>query len=429
MGSFFKRLFGKSEPKENNEANKASENEPHKRPRPKFTKEETFALGSAALSYIIVNGKPDTKAEAALISELEGFTVADVRQLYQNLQKDQLRLALELKRSLAFDPFKKLYVAGFIAKIIRARNDGGGSRDLVEAWKKMVANIIGLGRIDKIDTAIDEYNKFEHGKLNPNDAFAIFTWLSQVQYAEHSEHTERASKDEIESYNNKTEFNVNGDVSFTMIRVNGGTFTMGGFVDDEDAYPHERPRHDVSVSTFLIGETQVTQELWEAVMGNNPSNFKGKNKPVEMVSWYDCQSFLKKLNEKTGMNFRLPTEAEWEYAARGGRLSKNYTFSGSNNRNEVAWCIGRGGTQDVKTKQPNELGIFDMSGNVLEWVNDWFGEYPSDKQTEPSGPSSGQYKVLRGGSWYNPGSFCRVSFRNYMEPDSKKFMYGFRLAL
>ena len=432
MESFFKRLFGKSEPKEKIAANKASENEIHKRPRPKFTKEETFALGSAALSFIIVNGKPDTKAEVALISELEGFTVADVRQLYQNFQKDQLRLAIELKKSLAFDPLKKLYVAGFIAKIIRSRSDGGSSSDLVKAWKNLVANIIGLEGIEKIDTAIDEYNRFEHGKLDPNDKFVIFMWLSQIQYAEHSENTERASKDEIESYNNKTEFTVDDGVSFTMIRVDGGTFTMGGFIDDEDAYPHERPRHEVNVSTFLIGETQVTQELWEAVMGNNPSNFKGKKKPVEMVSWYDCQSFIKKLNEKTGMKFRLPTEAEWEFAARGGRLSKEYTFSGSDDRNEVAWHPGNRGTEathEVKTKLPNELGIYDMSGNVLEWVNDWFGDYPSDKQTDPSGPASGQYKVLRGGSWRNPSSFCRVSFRNYMQPDSENFMFGFRLAL
>ena len=167
-------------------------------------------------------------------------------------------------------------------------------------------------------------------------------------------------------------------------------------------------------------------------MGNNPSNFKGTNKPVEEVSWNDCQAFIKKLNEKTGKKFRLPTEAEWEFAARGGRLSKNFTYSGSNDRNEVAWHPGNRGTEtthEVKTKLPNELGIFDMSGNVLEWVNDWFDNYPYEKQTDPLGPSYGRYKVLRGGSWYNPSSFCRVSFRNYMEPDSKNFMYGLRLAL
>lgn len=242
---------------------------------------------------------------------------------------------------------------------------------------------------------------------------------------------ESPSTQEDVSNKNKTTFTVSNLVSFTMIRVDGGSFRMGGFIDDEDSYPHERPRHDVSVSPFLIGETQVTQELWEAVMGGNPSQFKGKNKPVESVSWNDCVDFIHKLNELTGKHFRLPTEAEWEFAARGGRFSKNYTFSGSNDRNEVAWQPENSGhtTHEVKTKKPNELGIFDMSGNVLEWVDDWFGEYPDNTQTDPTGPSYGRYKVLRGGSWYNPSSFCRVSFRNYMEPECVNFMYGFRLAL
>lgn len=420
------------QPDNASEKSEVPRSEDNKFPRPKFTKEETFALGSATLSFIIVNGKPDAKAEAVMIRELEGFTIADVRQLYQNFQKDQLRLLLELKKALAFDPLKKTYVAGFVAKTIKSRSDGGNNPNLVEAWKKMVVNIVGLMGIDNIDDAIGEYNRFEHGKLNSDDAFAIFTWLSQVQYAEHTEPMVRASQNEIESYDNKTVFTVDGKVSFTMIRVDGGSFIMGGNIDDEDSYDHERPRHEVNVSSFLIGETQVTQELWEAVMGNNPSNFKGKNEPVDTVSWHDCQSFVKKLNEKTGKKFRLPTEAEWEYAARGGRLSKNYTFSGSNDRNEVAWHPGNSefeAPHEVKTKLPNELGIYDMSGNVLEWVNDWFSEYPSDKQTDPSGPSSGIYKVLRGGSWYNPSSFCRVSFRNYMQPDRKDFNYGFRLAL
>ena len=419
MADFFKRLFGK------------------KLKRPSFTKEETLALGTIGLSFSVVNGRPEPNAEVVIISELEGFTLADIKQMYQNFQKDPERLAYVLKQGCAFNFVRQQYAAGFLAKVIRARSDRNDP-SLFEAWHKVVKNIIGLDvtgiqGVECLEHFVKQYdNEYEHGKGPKDDFFTIVSWLSQVQYTWHDEPSLRSSREDVASYADKTTFTVDNKVSFGMIRVDGGTFTMGGFIDDEEAYPHERPRHEVSVSSFLIGETQVTQELWETVMGDNPSNFKGRNKPVEMVSWHDCQSFVKKLNEKTGKKFRLPTEAEWEYAARGGQLSKNYTFSGSNDRDEVAWHPGNKGseaTHDVKTKLPNELGIYDMSGNVLEWVNDWFGEYPSGKQIDPTGPSSGRYKVLRGGSWRNPSAFCRVSFRNYMEPDSEDFMFGLRLAL
>ena len=226
-------------------------------------------------------------------------------------------------------------------------------------------------------------------------------------------------------------FTVNG-VSFDMVRVEGGTFTMGATAEQEnEADDDEKPAHEVTLGSYYIGKTEVTQALWEAVMGNNPSRFKGSNRPVECVSWDDCQSFIAKLNEKTGKKFRLPTEAEWEYAARGGNKSQGYQYAGSNNFDEVAWYGGNSGNQthDVGTKRPNELGIYDMSGNVWEWCSDWYGDYNSASQTNPTGPSSGTYRVLRGGSWNYNVRLCRVSYRSYLNPANRINYCGLRLGL
>ena len=223
-----------------------------------------------------------------------------------------------------------------------------------------------------------------------------------------------------------------GNVSFTMIRVDGGTFTMGATSEQgSDADSDEKPAHQVTLSPYYIGETEVTQALWEAVMGNNPSEFKGNNKPVETVGWNDCQEFIRKLNQSTGLSFRLPTEAEWEYAARGGKMSRGYKYSGSGKVKDVAWYtdISGSSTHDVKTKQANELGIYDMSGNVWEWCSDWYGSYNSSSLTNPKGPASGSCRVFRGGSWYYYAWRCRVSIRGYSAPDSQNDSLGLRLAL
>ena len=197
-----------------------------------------------------------------------------------------------------------------------------------------------------------------------------------------------------------------------------------------DAGSDEKPVHSVTLSDYYIGETEVTQELWEAVMGSNPSNFKGSQKPVESFSWNECKEFITKLNRLTGKNFRLPTEAEWEYAARGGNKSKGYKYSGSNTIGNVAWYRDNSSsaTHNVKTKSPNELGIYDMSGNVYEWCEDWFGDYSSGSQTNPTGLSSGSHRVLRGGGCYSSARDCRVSFRNRYNPDLRSSYDGFRLA-
>ena len=233
------------------------------------------------------------------------------------------------------------------------------------------------------------------------------------------------------------------EIEFTMVAVEGGRFTMESSRDGDVAYI-------VTLSDYYIGETEVTQALWKAVMGNNPSYFKGDNLPVEQVSYEDVKTFITKLNQKTGKTFRLPTEAEWEYAARGGKKSRDYTYSGSANIGDVAWYYENSGdkllndddweknngiieyncrTHTVKTKLPNELGIYDMSGNVEEWCSDWYGKYTSNAQTNPQGPSSGSYRVYRGGSWFIVSANCRVFNRGYDEPSGRYNFLGFRLAL
>lgn len=226
-------------------------------------------------------------------------------------------------------------------------------------------------------------------------------------------------------------YTVNG-VSFNMVPVEGGTFTMGASDDDADAYDNEKPAHQVVLSSYSIGETEVTQALWQAVMGTNPSNFLGDiNRPVEKVSWNDCKTFINKLNQLTGMTFRLPTEAEWEFAARGGNKSKGYKYAGSNTLGDVAWYDGNSGnvTHSVATKIPNELGLYDMTGNVWEWVQDWIDSYNGETQINPTGPTSGSYKVHRGGGEHHNTVGSRVSFRGFGVPSYVATDVGLRLVL
>jgi formylglycine-generating enzyme required for sulfatase activity len=215
-----------------------------------------------------------------------------------------------------------------------------------------------------------------------------------------------------------------------LVYVQGGTFTMGCTDDECYSDGRELPVHQVTISSFYISKYEITQAQWVAVMGNNPSSFKGGNLPVENVCWDDAQEFLSKLNLQTGKNYRLPTEAEWEYAARGGIKSQGYKYSGSNHIDDVAWYSDNsdGGTKPVGTKIPNELGIYDMSGNVWEWCNDWFGEYSSSPQHDPTGVSAGGVYVLRGGSWYFSAKICRIATRRYNAPGLRHSLFGFRVV-
>ncbi len=255
----------------------------------------------------------------------------------------------------------------------------------------------------------------------------------------------------------RLEVHVTNRLIYPLIPVEGGTFMMGATSEQgSEADSDEKPAHRVSVGNFFIGETEVTQGLWYDVMGTNPSDFQGSNSafssrwrelPVENVSWDDCQEFINRLNNRRNemdlgdyphWKFRLPTEAEWEYAARGGSKSRGYKYSGSNNINDVAWYDGnsnmsQGGTQThpVGTKQANELGIYDMSGNVYEWCQDWYSSsyYGNSPNSNPCNTQSASYRVLRGGSWFNYAQNCRVAFRYDGFPDFRYFNYGLRLVL
>lgn len=234
-------------------------------------------------------------------------------------------------------------------------------------------------------------------------------------------------------------FTVNG-VTFEMIYVEGGTFKMGATEEQgNDAYETEKPVHKILLDDYYIGKFEVTQGLWKAVMGSEVTEgggWKGygygDDYPAYRVSWKDCQDFIKKLNELTGENFRLPYEAEWEYAARGGKNSEGHKYSGSNVVNDVAWYTSNtydSGTQPVGTKNPNELGVYDMSGNVWEWCMDWYGPYESKAIKNPKGKANGNNKVLRGGSWSRGAKLCRVASRGYNLPDARYSYNGFRLVL
>ena len=225
---------------------------------------------------------------------------------------------------------------------------------------------------------------------------------------------------------------VKNGISIDMVKVEAGTFMMGATSEMKKPYTDEKPVHQVTLTNdYYMGKYEVTQALWQAVMGSNPSKFKSRNLPVEQVSWDDCQEFINKLNSITGRRFRLPTEAEWEYAARGGKKSKGYQYSGSSKMSEVAWYTANSGskTHPVGKKQANELGLYDMTGNVLEWCQDWYGSYVSSSQTNPTGAFSGFFRVFRGGSWYGNAGNCRSSCRDSYNPDNRNFDLGLRLVL
>ena len=242
-----------------------------------------------------------------------------------------------------------------------------------------------------------------------------------------------SSTSSVSSSSNEISIPVKNGITIDMVKVEAGTFMMGATSEMQKPYNDEKPVHQVTLTNnYYMGKYEVTQSLWQTVMGSNPSKFKGDDLPVERVSWNDCQEFISKLNSMTGRKFRLPTEAEWEYAARGGKKSRGCQYSGSSNISKVAWYDdGNSGrkTHPVGTKQANELGIYDMTGNVLEWCQDRYSSYLSSSQTNPIGANSGSHRVRRGGSWDYAAVYCRSSYRYSDRPDRRNGDLGFRLVL
>ena len=290
--------------------------------------------------------------------------------------------------------------------------DGNGllnSADVVSVY-----NYIIDGDASGVDKTAANVDGDTDGSVNSADVVAIYNYI-------------------IDGANYQCSYD---GIEIPMVNVEGGPFIMGSPDEDSDSYDYEKPQHRVTLSPFAIGATEVTQKLWTAVMGSNPSYFEGEDNPVEMVSWDDCQKFIKKLNEDFGdklgdKQFRLPTEAEWEYAARGGQQSKEYKYIGGDDPDEVAWYDTNGNyeTHPVAQKKPNELGIYDMAGNVWEWCWDWYGDYPSTSQTDPTGPATESQKVARGGSYINPALRFRPSNRGASLPSYPYNYLGLRLVL
>lgn len=280
-----------------------------------------------------------------------------------------------------------------------------------------VTELISILLSGQAASAVDYADVDENGKVSIDDVTALISYLLSGSWP-------------LPEINDET-FTVNG-VTFTMVGIEGGTFTMGATPEQgDDAFDAEKPAHQVTLSNFYIGQTEVTQALWVAVMGSNPSRFSDRfENPVESVTWNDCQEFITQLNVLTGKNFRLPTEAEWEYAARGGNKSQGYKYAGSNDINEVAWYTDNStSTQPVGTKKANELGLYDMSGNVWEWCQDYYGDYTSEAQTNPTGPETGTARIRRGVGWNGSQLNGRVSHRSSREETYKYNSLGLRLAL
>ena len=244
-----------------------------------------------------------------------------------------------------------------------------------------------------------------------------------------------ADKEAVSGVETKT-YTVEG-VSFKMVKVEGGTFTMGATAEQgaTEPQPNEKPAHEVTVGDFWIGETEVTQALFETVTGYNPSFTRWPECPVDKISWKDCNAFLETLNELTGLEFRLPKEAEWEYAARGGKLSKGYKYAGSDNIEEVAWLVSNAEEKShpVASKKPNELGLYDMSGNVFEWCEDKYlmydGSEPQYSQKMLKSDIKREFHIERGGCWNYGPTMCRVSYRHAGNYTHMYAYDGMRLAL
>lgn len=385
---------------------------------------DIYALG--ATMYKLLTG--ETPPNSGLLF-LKKKTLAPLPETISTVTHNAITAAMQLhegNRPQSIDEFLEILEDS----ITKEKNEDSGTDDTLydieETHKAELSDTENIKQI-AMQRYLAEKRAKEEKEATEKKAAAEQAAIEARQAAIEAEI--RRLKEEEES--KQGTFNVNG-VKFKMIKVEGGTFDMketvsSGFLGLSSKEIVQR----TTLSDYYIGETQVTQALWKAVMGNNPLCFKSDKLPVDIVSWNDCQEFINKLNSITGKHFRLPTEAEWEFAARGGNNSRGYEYSGSNYIEDVAWYDKNSNstTHDVATKNSNELGIYDMSGNVWEWCQDWYGNYSNQPQTNPMGPSSGSFRVCRGGSWSGNARYCRVSNRSFDTPVDSYYGLGLRLVL
>lgn len=370
----------------------------------------------------------------SVTAEVYDVFLGDVREAVVTLQSGKKKRELKVKQK----PAKAVHV---VQDTIRLSADGGrisvevqNNYDSVEYVVSFPWNQVWISQVQESKAIISKTYDFMIAKngFKERVGYIVFSANSLIDTVYIVQEGRKASIGDGNIYGDAYTESVSG-VSFDMVYIEGGTFSMGATAEQgSDAYDDEKPVHQVTLSDYYIGKYEVTQGLWKAVTGSNPSRFQsGDNYPVEMVSWDEVQDFLTKLNALTGKHYVLPTEAQWEYAARGGVKSQGYKYSGSNEIDDVAWHSGNSGdkTHPVGLKSPNELGIYDMSGNVWEWCGDWLGYYSSSSQTNPIGPVNGFRRVYRGGSWYPDARLCRVSYRACITPDYRSDDIGFRVVL
>ena len=313
---------------------------------------------------------------------------------------------------LLFTALMLAWPAGARANRLQMDVNGDGSTD-IEDVTALIGFLLGQPAGDT-DLVVTDVNG--DGMADIVDVTDIIAWLLCTPIPQTHEVT----------------ITVNG-VEFTMVYVEGGTFTMGATEEQAGvARRNEYPPHEVTLSSYYIGKTEVTQELWVAVAGGNPSYFQGDlQRPIENVSMFNCAKFVDQLSELTGKVFRLPTEAEWEFAARGGNLSQHFRYAGSDDVKSVAWYedVSDGAPHAVALLAPNELGLYDMCGNVCEWCQDWYYMYDGTAQVNPVGPESGNDNVVRGGSFFCTPNGCRVSTRYDLNPYERTNDLGLRLVM
>ena len=315
-----------------------------------------------------------------------------------------------------------------IKRIVEVKQPTSSKRKWV-VWSCIVVSLIAIAA--GAYAVIDKYeNKNSESIIDIDDTNEVVAKDNPSNHnaKEPSKPVKETPKNDVSSFYDEV-----GGVSFKMIKVDGGSFMMGGTSEQKTAQDDEFPVHKVTLSDYYIAETEVSQALWEAVMGSNPSHFKGDNRPVEKVSWKMANDFCKRLSDMTGRTYRLPTEAQWEFAARGGNKDVKGRYAGSDNINQVACYYNTSNqtTRRVDAGVPNELGLYNMSGNVTEWCSDWYApSYQSEEQYNPAGPSSGSCHVGRGGQWGSPATSCRVSNRDNFKGNANyaQFNSGFRIV-